>query len=253
MKKLAGLLAGAMLMMAAGNAMAIPLDPNLVRPVVINPAALGENSLQTELDSMFGSGVVNANTDQLGVGMFHVSNPGSNVIAPQLKFEWTGSTSTQTVGIFGWNGTSTVDAQIFAGPHNKGDSATINWLTNTSGSIVTLNFNDSDIAIVSTINFAGISKDFFGFYFDVNGSDSNQRYYTVDSLNEGGESRVLGFQPNPSGALFSYEDGADFDYQDAGFFVESIAPVPEPGTMVLLGAGLLGLAIFGKRRMNKEA
>ncbi|MEI6825817.1 MAG: PEP-CTERM sorting domain-containing protein [Desulfuromonadales bacterium] len=30
-------------------------------------------------------------------------------------------------------------------------------------------------------------------------------------------------------------------------------PVPEPGTMMLLGAGMLGLAIFGKRRMNKEA
>lgn len=29
-------------------------------------------------------------------------------------------------------------------------------------------------------------------------------------------------------------------------------PVPEPGSLVLLGAGMLGLAIFGKRRMNRE-
>lgn len=37
---------------------------------------------------------------------------------------------------------------------------------------------------------------------------------------------------------------------DAGV---TTAPVPEPGTMVLLGVGLLGIAIYGKRRMNKDA
>jgi len=32
----------------------------------------------------------------------------------------------------------------------------------------------------------------------------------------------------------------------------SSTPVPEPGTMLLFGVGMLGLAVYGKRRMNKE-
>lgn len=31
------------------------------------------------------------------------------------------------------------------------------------------------------------------------------------------------------------------------------APVPEPGTMMLIGMGMFGMAIYGKRRMHKES
>lgn len=40
---------------------------------------------------------------------------------------------------------------------------------------------------------------------------------------------------------------------DNGDTSSRLAPVPEPGTMVLLGFGMLGLAIYGKRRMNRDA
>ncbi len=36
-------------------------------------------------------------------------------------------------------------------------------------------------------------------------------------------------------------------------FAPTINPVPEPGTIVLLGLGIAGIAVYGKRRMNKEA
>jgi len=226
-------------------AWATPLNPLLSRPVTINPAYPGENSLQQELNAIF-SVPVDAATDQLDVGMFKIASPGSDLISPQLKFEWTSNAPAQTIGIFGWDSlsSSAITAQIFAGSQIKGDYANIKWLTPDSGKIATFAFDTTQL---SSIDFSGISRDFFGFYFSPNGT---QKYYTVDSLNPGGEVRVLGYLPSTAaGAVFSYEDGNDFDYQDAGFFVESINTVPEPMTLLLLGLGLVGVA--GIRRKFK--
>ncbi|MDD2898784.1 MAG: PEP-CTERM sorting domain-containing protein [Desulfuromonadaceae bacterium] len=55
----------------------------------------------------------------------------------------------------------------------------------------------------------------------------------------------LGFDPD----CHYYNDGITFNIETAPI----TTPVPEPGTMMLLGAGMFGLAIYGKRRMNKDA
>ena len=50
----------------------------------------------------------------------------------------------------------------------------------------------------------------------------------------------LGADFNPEGVMF-----------DNAFGFASPAPVPEPGSLLLLGSGIIGLGVVVKRRMNK--
>ena len=62
----------------------------------------------------------------------------------------------------------------------------------------------------------------------------------------------LNYDGSVNAALWSTDGTFDFNYATLSADTGA-APVPEPGTMMLLGFGMLGLVVYGKRRMNKEA
>ena len=119
-------------------------------------------------------------------------------------------------------------------------------------------FAGSDSKTTPQKSFSLTSPAEFGFYLGVKNTGN---FYTEASRNtlDGGKIHAAIFQVNNSNTyILGFEDlllrNSDKDYQDMIVSVTiNSAPVPEPGTMALLGIGMLGMAVYGKRRMNKEA
>jgi hypothetical protein len=142
---------------------------------------------------------------------------------------------------------------------SAGDDSIIRMVDVTSGYTSAYFFPNHSTAVGASANFGSVN---FGdiLVFELLDLTSGFTLSTDAAANVDGDNHgyavafaggLLGSETYPAGTYIGMEDTPwfDYDYNDNQFLFTNVAPAPEPGTLLLLGTGILGAAGTLRRKM----